>query len=146
MDERFRTSLRVRFQETDQMGVVYHANYLSWFEVGRTALLRNWGMSYGDLERGGFLLPVVEAHCYYGAPAHYEDEIIVQTTIAEYSNVRLIFEYEVFCQASGKLLMHGSTQHAWVDATFRPINLRRKHPELYQLLEQIYETGKGHGK
>ncbi len=87
--------VRVRYAETDQMGVVYYANYLVWFEVGRTDLLRLAGWSYREMEADGFALPVVEAHCDYRQSARYDDELEIVTTGAIVSPVRVRFDYQV---------------------------------------------------
>src|ERR1035437_8151496 len=87
--------VRVRYAETDKMGVVYHANYLVWFEVGRCELLRAIGSSYRDLESTGIMLPVIEAHCEYRSPARYDDELQVKTWGTLVSGARVEFRYEV---------------------------------------------------
>src|ERR1700734_2405752 len=87
--------IRVRYAETDQMGVVYHANYFVWFEVGRTELLRASGWSYREMEAEGIGLPVVEAHCDSRQPARYDDELEVRTTGTLLSPVRVEFTYEL---------------------------------------------------
>src|ERR1700754_466723 len=90
-----RTTLRVRYAETDQMGVVYYANYFVWFEVGRTDLLRAAGWSYREMEEEGVQLPVIEAQCAYRAPARYDDELEIRTSGASVSPVRVQFAYEI---------------------------------------------------
>ena len=105
------------------MGVVYYANYLVWFEVGRTDLLRSSGWSYKEMEVEGYSLPVVEAHCQYRAPARYDDELEVRTLGALLSPVRLRFEYQVVRSADAVLLATGHTVHAALDASGRPRRL-----------------------
>ena len=107
--------MRVRYAETDQMGVVYYANYFVWFEVGRTDLLRQSGWSYREMERDGFSLPVIEAHCDYRQPARYDDELEVRTTGTLLSPVRVRFDYEVVRTADGAVLAGGHTVHASLD-------------------------------
>jgi acyl-CoA thioester hydrolase len=120
--------LRVRYAETDQMGVVYHANYLIWMEIGRVELVRTRGFNYKDLEHTeGILLSVVEAQCRYLAPARYDDEILVQTEVAR-ANPRLIeFAYEIRRVNDDRLLATGSTKHCWLNRNMRPAKL----PERY---------------
>src|SRR5438105_5103832 len=89
------TLLRVRYAETDKMGVVYYANYLVWFEVGRTDLLREAGWTYREMEADGFGLPVMEAHCEYHRPARYDDEVEVNTNGELLSPVRVKFAYQI---------------------------------------------------
>jgi acyl-CoA thioester hydrolase len=111
--------VRVRYADTDQMGVVYHANYFVWFEVGRTDLLRAAGWTYREMEAEGLSLPVIEAHCDYKQPARYDDELDVRTTGALMSPVRVAFSYEVVRPADGELLAIGRTVHATIDRTGR---------------------------
>ncbi len=106
------TTVRVRYAETDRMGVVYYANYLVWFEVARADLLRSLGWTYREMEDAGVLLPVIEAHCQYRRPARYDDEIDIRTEGRVSSPVRMEFEYEAVLRNSGELLATGRTVHA----------------------------------
>jgi len=115
--------VRVRYAETDQMGVVYYANYFVWFEVGRTDLLRAAGWSYREMEQDGFQLPVIEAQCAYRAPARYDDELEIRTTGASVSPVRVQFEYEVIRSSDRATIATGSTIHATLDRGGRPCRL-----------------------
>ena len=89
------TRVRVRYAETDRMGVVYYANYLVWFEVGRTELLRTLGWSYREMEQAGIGLPVIEATCLYHRPARYDDELEIRTEGTLVSAVRMQFDYQI---------------------------------------------------
>jgi acyl-CoA thioester hydrolase len=113
------------------MGIVYYANYLVWFEVARTDLLRDAGWRYRDLEADGFLLPVLEANCEYRQPARYDDELDVRTTGALISPVRLKFMYDVVRSTDDLLLATGYTVHASIDRGGRP---RRLPDRVLQLL------------
>jgi acyl-CoA thioester hydrolase len=115
--------IRVRYAETDQMGVVYYANYLVWFEVGRTDLLRESGWNYREMEIDGFSLPVIEARCVYLASAKYDDEIEVRTTGAMLSPVRMQFTYEVARASDAATLATGVTIHATLDRAGKPCRL-----------------------
>jgi acyl-CoA thioester hydrolase len=115
--------LRVRYADTDKMGVVYYANYFVWFEVGRTDLLRASGWNYRDMEAEGFGLPVIEACCAYRESAKYDDEIDVRTTGALLSAVRVKFSYEIVRAADAVTLASGTTVHATVDHRGRPCRL-----------------------
>jgi acyl-CoA thioester hydrolase len=115
--------VRVRYAETDQMGVVYHANYLVWFEVGRTDLLRSFGWTYREMESTGVRLPVLEAHCEYRRPARYDDELEIHTHGRLLSPVRLEFTYDVRLKEDQRLVATGYTRHAAVDLTGRPCRL-----------------------
>jgi acyl-CoA thioester hydrolase len=115
--------VRVRYAETDQMGVVYYANYFVWFEVGRTDLLRERGWNYRDMETEGFGLPVIEAHCTYRESAKYDDEIEVRTTAEMLSPVRVKFSYQIVRAADAAMLATGTTVHATLDRNGRPCRL-----------------------
>ena len=122
--------VRVRYAETDAMGVVYYANYLLWFEVGRTDLLRGAGWSYREMEADGYLLPVLEAHCEYRQPARYDDELDVKTTGTLVSPVRVKFVYDVVRSADDVRLATGYTVHASIDRGGRPCRLPDRVREL----------------
>jgi acyl-CoA thioester hydrolase len=128
--------IRVRYQETDQMGVVYHANYLVWFEIGRTDFIRQLGVTYAELETKGLLLPVVEANCKYRRPAKYDDDIVIRTRISELKGARLTFGYEAVRKEDQLLLAEGFTMHVFTSPEFRPVNLRGTNPEVFDLLQQ----------
>jgi acyl-CoA thioester hydrolase len=115
--------VRVRYAETDQMGVVYYSNYFVWFEVGRTDLLRDSGGSYRDMEADGVSLPVIEAHCQYHRPARYDDELEIRTTGALVSPVRVEFSYQIVRPVDGSALATGRTVHAVLDRAGRPCRL-----------------------
>ena len=114
-----RATVTVRYAETDMMGIVYHANYLPWFEVGRTTLLKEIGVPYRQLEEEGFRLPVLEISAKYLRPAVYDDTLEIVTTIREKPLVRIRLEYEV--RRGGELLVTGSSVHAFVDRDGRPV-------------------------
>ncbi len=124
------TRLRVRYAETDRMGVVYYANYMVWFEVGRTEWLRATGWSYREMEAEDISLPVIEAHCEYRQPALYDDEIEIRTVASLLTPVRIRFDYEVV-RAGDTLAASGYTVHATLDANGRP---RRVPPRVLEML------------
>ncbi|GKU75778.1 thioesterase family protein [Paenibacillus sp. L3-i20] len=141
--------IRVRYQETDQMGVVFHGNYVTWFEVGRTEWIRNAGYDYNTIERNGLLLPVVDLQCRYVAPAKYDDMVLVCTRISESTPLRVTFESQIrrvnvehFYSAEskygepllGELLVEGGTKHVWVNTEWHPTRLNKVMPELYSFL------------
>ena len=117
------TSLRVRYAETDSMGVVYYANYFVWFEVGRTDLLRSLGWTYREMEEGGVRLPVIGAECEYRRPARYDDEIEIRTKGHLTSPVRMEFEYEVAVKGQDGPIATGRTKHAAIGVNGRPCRL-----------------------
>jgi len=145
--------LRVRYQETDQMGVVYHANYLTWFEIGRTEWIRARGMTYEDLEKRGLLLPLTDAELKFRLPARYDDQLTIYTKMMEYSNVRVRFNSEIrrtpkqvgssplievdqslLIEPRGELLVSGETKHVWVNQAWRPVRIDKEAPDLYKLI------------
>ena len=109
------TTIRVRYSETDKMGVAYHGRYLDWFEVGRNEYCRHSGNSYLEWEAEGIMLPVVEAHCRYKSSLLYDDVAEIETTITKLTRVSVEFSYKVFNKATGKLAAEGYTKHAFVD-------------------------------
>ena len=117
------SKVRVRYAETDKMGVVYHSNYFVWFEVARADLLRNNGSTYKDMEAEGFSLPVIEAHCEYKHPARYDDELEIRVQTTLLSPVRVRFEYEVLRAADGQSLVTGHTVHVTIDRDGRATRL-----------------------
>ncbi len=114
-----RVQVTVRYAETDMMGIVYHANYLPWFEVGRTTLLKEIGVPYRTLEQEGFRLPVLEVSAKYLKPAVYDDTLEILTTLAERPLLRIRLDYEV--RRDGELLATGGTVHAFVDREGKPV-------------------------
>ena len=118
-----RTRIRVRYAETDQMGVVYYANFLVWFEVARVEWLRQGGWSYRDIEHDGTALPVIEAHCEYRHPARYDDEIEIAARGTLLTPVRVRFDYNVVRVDDDILAAVGHTVHAAVDAGGKPCRL-----------------------
>ena len=117
------STVRVRYAETDKMGVVYYANYLVWFEVARAELLRSLGWSYREMESEGVALPVIEAQCAYHKPAKYDDELDVRAEGQMLSPVRMQFTYEVVRRGDTALTASGKTVHAAVDVNGRPCRL-----------------------
>lgn len=119
---------RVRYAETDQMGVVYHANYLVWMEMGRVELCRSLGVRYRDMEEvDGVLLAVAEATCRYQSPARYDDEIVVTTTVARATTRLLEFAYRICEAESGRVLCTGTTKHLFCGRDLRPCRLPEKY-------------------
>ena len=122
------TRLRVRYAETDRMGIVYHANFAIWFEVGRVELLRQLGFEYSQMEQQDKChIPVVDLRVRYKAPAQYDDEIVVRTELKNARATLLHFSYEVFREPGRTLLATGETMHIIVDHKFE----RRPLPEKY---------------
>lgn len=128
------TRLRVRYAETDQMGVVYYANYLVWMEVGRVELCKALGFNYGDMEReDGVLLAVAEACCRYLSPARFDDEVIVKTWIEEANTRMATFGYEMRLAEGDRVLATGHTRHIFVDREMRRARLPEKYHAMFGL-------------
>ena len=122
------TRIRVRYAETDQMGVVYHSNHFIWFEVGRVELLRQLGFSYKDMEReDGCFIAVVDARCRYKAPVHYDDEVVVRTYLKHVREKVIRFGYELRRAETGELLAEGETTHIVANKQMKPRALPEKY-------------------
>ena len=125
--------LRVRYAETDQMGVVYHANHFIWFEVGRVELLRQLGFSYKEMEQqDNCFIAVVDARCRYKAPARYDDEIIVRTWLKNIRESVIHFGYELVRVEDGSLLAEGETTHIVADAQMQKTTLPEKYMKAFR--------------
>jgi len=126
------TNLRVRYAETDQMGIVYYANFFVWFEIGRTDFCRQQGIAYREMEQqDGLHIIVAEARCRYKAPARYDDDILVRTCLRGARKRVLTFGYEVYRQPDQELLAEGETVHVITDRDGRPRALPDKYRELF---------------
>ncbi|MFD1415561.1 acyl-CoA thioesterase [Oceanobacillus jeddahense] len=146
--------MRVQYKDTDQMGVVHHGNYITWFEVARTEWMRHFDMSYHAIEEQGLLLPVLDVNAAYKSSARFDDLVVLFTRIEQYSPIRLVFQYEVrriteedgitnglesatVEEPYGELLTTGATTHMWVNQAWKPVKLRKTHPELYEKIQRI---------
>lgn len=147
--------IRVRYQETDQMGVVYHANYINWFEIGRTELIRERGFPYRRIESMGLYLPVVELESKFRLPARYDDTIVIYTRIRTFNALTVQFESQIRrvaegdgdeapraptsnapagAEPEGELLVSGMTRHVWLNRDWKPVRIDKEAPELFRLL------------
>lgn len=134
------TKIRVRYQETDQMKVVYHANYFTWFEVGRTEMIRQLGISYKNMEEKGVLLPVVHVSCDFKQSAKYDDELIIKTKLSKYTGLRMEFEYEIYRSKDDRLIAKGTTKHVWIDTDYKPVRLDKVVPEIHNKIKRFIEA------
>lgn len=127
------TRLRVRYAETDQMGVVYHSNHLIWFEVGRVELMRQMGFSYRDMERDdGRFIAVAEVTCRYRAPVFYDEEVIVRTRLKNVRESVVVFSYELTRADTGALLAEGETTHIVTDSRMKVATLPEKYLSVFR--------------
>jgi acyl-CoA thioester hydrolase len=112
--------IRVRYAETDQMGVAYYANYLVWFEVGRSEFCRKRGFSYADLEAAGYKLVVTDVHCRYRNPARYDETVTVRTRLKKVNKRMLTFDYQVLRHGSSEVIAEGESEHLSVGSNGKP--------------------------
>lgn len=129
-------TVSVRYAETDMMGVVYHGSYLPWLEIGRTALLKNHGLPYRELEAEGFFLPVLEVGVKYLRPAKYDDTVIITTFLREKPSLRIRMEYDL--HRDGEKLATAFTLHAFIDRAGKPV---RPPPKFAAMMDQVFAAG-----
>lgn len=130
--EPWETRVRVRYAETDQMGVVYYANYFVWMEVGRVEFCKARGFSYKEMEeRDGVLLAVAAASCRYSSAARFDEEVIIKTWIAEVSSRMLTFGYELRAAADGRKIATGETRHVFCGRDLKPCRMPAKYRAMF---------------
>jgi acyl-CoA thioester hydrolase len=130
---------RVRYAETDAMGIAHHSSFLLWMEMGRTEFMRAFGFTYRQLEELGVVMPVVEVNVRYRRPARYDDQLRIDTSVAEFTRVRIKIAYRVVREPDNELLAEGSTLHALTNTQGRPIRLT-DHPEALARLSAMTPT------
>jgi acyl-CoA thioester hydrolase len=116
-----KTTCRVRYGDTDKMGFVYNANYFKWFEIGRSEMLRDMGVSYKSIESKGYYLPVSEMYCKFNSPSQYDDILLIETSIDKRYRAGMKFDYQIFSENGDKLLASGYTKHACVNGGGRVV-------------------------
>jgi acyl-CoA thioester hydrolase len=127
--------IEVRYAETDQMGVVYHANYLIWMEVGRTTLIQDLGFNYAEMEKDGVISPVLDIQISYKKPLRYGEKAIVKTWIDEYDGLRVSYGYEILTM-DGELAVTAVSKHVCVKKeNFRPVIIRKLYPDWHAAYE-----------
>jgi len=117
------TKIRVIYADTDAMGIVYHTNYIRWFEIGRSELLRDMGILYAEVEKAGFNLPLTQVYCRYRLPAHYDDVVLVETEIAYLKKASMKFTYLIWDENRKNVLTEGYTIHACTDRSGRIVRI-----------------------
>ncbi|WP_315117154.1 thioesterase family protein [uncultured Clostridium sp.] len=135
-----RARIKVRYAETDKMGIVYHANYYTWFEIGRGEYILKSGMTYKYMEDKGIMMPLVETYCKYIEGAKYDDSIIIETFVKELSPIKVIFNYNVIREEDGKLLAKGYTSQVFINDNFKIINLKKTHPDVWEKICSLHEN------
>lgn len=136
----------VFYYETDRMGVVHHSNYIRWLEEARLACMRNYGVDYTEFEAQGVLMPVVDVACEYRRPAVFGDTVDVRTHLVKYSGVRAVYAYTICLHGTDEVLASAKSTHCFIDETSRkPVNLRRRLPEIDAAVRRIPMPGSGKG-
>src|SRR5699024_1490788 len=129
----------VRYAETDQMGVVYHANYLIWFEIGRTKLIEQLGFQYAEMEKDNIISPVIDVKVQYKKTARYGDTVTILTWLEDYNGLRTIYGYRVMNEKDD-LLVTGTTEHVITYAhNSRPTRLKKSYPEWHEVYQRELE-------
>ena len=132
----YTTDIRVPYADTDRMGIVYHANYIKYFEAGRTEYLREIGYPYALLESEGIWLPVASVSCEYKSPAKYDDILTVNTWVGELKSATIIMAYEIYRKGTNELIAKGETKHPITDDKLKPVRLRNINPGLYRIFAE----------
>lgn len=133
----YTTRIKVRYAETDQMGVVHHASFYPWYEVARTDFLEDVVASYKEIEEMGLMLPVVNSHCEHKKPAKYGDEVCITSTLKEINRVKMVVAYEI--HVFDELIATGYTTHAFVGKDFKVVNLKKQFPKIYDRLKSCID-------
>jgi acyl-CoA thioester hydrolase len=131
-----KTIIVPRYKDTDQMGVVYHGNYITYFEQARSDFFKSIGFRYKELEDVGIILPVLEVGSTYLLPSYYDEPITVNTRLTEFSNVKIKLEYEIYNQ-NDELVNKGFTRHAFTSKDMKPINIKKLNSSLYNKIVEI---------
>ncbi|WP_088006993.1 acyl-CoA thioesterase [Indiicoccus explosivorum] len=135
--------IEIRYAETDQMGVVYHANYLVWLEIGRTKLIEDIGFTYAGLEKEGYLAPVTDLSIQYKQALRYGEKAVVRTWVEEHGRLRTVYGYEVL-HGDGRLAARAKSEHVLVKKdSFRPVSLQRIDPSWHAKYEEIKRVSDG---
>ncbi|MEC5422587.1 thioesterase family protein [Virgibacillus sp. C22-A2] len=134
-----RTTIDVRYQETDQMGVVYHANYLVWFEIGRTKYIEFLGFNYADMEKNNIVSPVTNAEISFKKPIRYGEKVTIETWLEKYDGIRTVYAYHIL-NTDDEIAVSGQTQHVIVRKdNFRPLSLRKAFPDWHKAYLNQYK-------
>lgn len=134
------TTLRPRYAETDQMGVVYHGNYFTYFEVARSDYFRQVGFTYKALEDLGVIMPVLECGCKFLKPVLYDETIAIKTRCFWNGKIKVKFEYEIYSEAGEQLLAKGFTRHTFVDKSLKPMRAKDLDPRFLEVLSEAAEV------
>ncbi|GIP61891.1 acyl-CoA thioesterase [Virgibacillus pantothenticus] len=142
---KIKTPIEVRYQETDQMGVVYHANYLVWFEIGRTKFIESLGLEYTEMESHQIVSPVTNAQIQFKKPIRYGEQVTVVTWLEAYNGIRTVYGYHIL-NGKEEIAVSGTTEHVIVNKeTFRPLSLKKTFPDWHQAYKNQLEGEKERG-
>lgn len=131
---------KVQYYETDQMQIVHHSNYIKWFEEARTYLMEEMNFGYAKMEEEGIVVPVLSVYSEYKTMARFGETVEIEAKITEFTGVKLIVSYEIRDKETGEVRCLGETKHAFLDkGTYRPLSLKRKHKEIYDLFTHMME-------
>ncbi len=133
----FKVKIDVRYSETDKMGIVYHSRYFPWFEVARDNYCKFYGLNYVDMEGMGMMMPLADCYCRFHKGATYGDTVYVYVKLKKLGAASCEFIYKVVREADGILLAEGSTKHGFVDMDFKPVNIKKKYSEIYNVFSQM---------
>lgn len=129
-----------QYYETDQMGIIHHSNYIRWFEEARTNLLDQMGFGYDQMEKLGIIVPVLEIACHYKSMVYYNDRVYIIPKIEAFNGIRLTISYQILDKTTGQLRTTGESKHCFLDKENRPVSLKKKHPELYDLFDAYLDV------
>lgn len=132
--KKYYSEVRVIYADTDAMGIVYHGNYIKWFEIGRCEYLRQIGFPYSKLEKEGLWLPVTSVTCDYKKPGLYDDVLEIATWVDKLGGASIIMKYEIKRKHTDELLVAGTTKHAITDEKLKPIRVKKAHNKLYETI------------
>lgn len=136
-------SRKVRYYETDQMGVVHHSNYIRFFEEARTDYWDQVGLDYHSMETNGLLVPVLSVACRYKKPLRYPQEFTIQLRFSDFNGVRFRVAYEVYTEESRHPVATGESEHCFADRNLKPVRVGKKFPELWELVQASFKGQKG---
>ncbi len=131
------TTIRVRYAETDRMGVVYHANYFVWFEVGRNEFFRQVGLLYRELEQDGIIFPLVSCQADFKSGAHYDDHVTIRTWVQNIEGIRVTLGYQAL--RGEELLCQGTTTHVFATVDKGPCNMKKLRPQVWEVFEKLLQ-------
>lgn len=125
----------IHYYETDKMGIVHHSNYIRYFEEARLDWMETRELSYQKIEEMGLIIPVMFVECQYKLPLHFHDAVEIDVELIKYDGIKMEFSYSIYRKDTGELCTTGGTGHCFLNSDMKPVNMKRKYPELYQMLK-----------